>query len=102
MTERAGGESADRADEVARGLWGGAYAATPKGVFAVVAFYLCDCASDEGVGQGGELRRFVEELDALQVSGILLKDQVRRARRAVERLMQRDGGGARHNEGEPR
>ena len=74
-------------DEPARALWGEAYERIPKSVFAVVAYYLCDCASDEGVGQGGELRRFVEELEAMESNGILEKVQVRLARNAVERLM---------------
>ena len=76
-----------QADEVARSLWGGAYESIPKAVFAVVAYHLSDCASDEGVGQGGELRRFSEELDAMQSNGILDKGHVRRARNAVKRLM---------------
>lgn len=102
MTGTAAAATVDRADEVARQLWGEAYGATSKAVYAVVAYYLADCASDEGVGQGGELRRFVEELDALQASGILQKVQVRRARRAVEQLMRLDGSDASPNEGDSR
>jgi hypothetical protein len=79
-------------DGVARSLRGDAYDRIPKQVFAVVAFNLADCASDEGVGNGGELRRFVEELDAMLGNAILEKSQVTRARKAVLRLMQAEAG----------
>ncbi len=46
-------------DGVVREICAPAYDAIPKSVFAVVAWYLADCASDEGVGNGGEVRRFV-------------------------------------------
>ena len=72
-------------DSIARDLWGQAYDAIPKSVFAVVAWYLADCASDEGVGNGGELRRFIEELEAMGSNGILDERQVKKALRSVAR-----------------
>jgi hypothetical protein len=64
-------------DWQAKRLWGeDAYRAIPKSVFAVAAWHLSDCASEEGVGQDGEVRRFIEELEALKSSDILLASQV--------------------------
>ena len=76
-------------DGVAREIWGSAYDAIPKSVFAVLAWYLAppaDCASDEGVGNDGELRRFAEELEAMHSNGILGERQVKRAQRALAGL----------------
>lgn len=78
-------------DGVAREIWGSAYDAIPKSVFAVVAWYLADCASDEGVGNDGELRRFAEELEAMHSNGILGERQVKRAQRALAGLDQQQG-----------
>lgn len=80
-----------REDQAARELWGDAYGAIPKSVFAVAAWYLSDCASDEGVGNGGELRRFREELEALKASGILPEPQVKRAMRALAAIDEQQG-----------
>ena len=78
-------------DRVARNLWGAAYDAIPKSVFAVVSWYLADCASDEGVGNEGEVRRFVEELEAMRSNGILDERQVKRALSAAAGLAQQEG-----------
>jgi hypothetical protein len=78
-------------DHAARALWGRAYDELPKSVFAVVAWYLADCASDEGVGHGGEVRRFIEELDAMKSNGILDAVQVDRALAALAREARREG-----------
>ena len=82
--ERAARRSED--DQEARALWGAAFNAIPKSAFALAAWYLADCASDEGVGQGGEVRRFREELDALRGSGILSEGATHKAMHALERL----------------
>lgn len=78
-------------DRVARDLWGLAYDAIPKSVFAVVAWHLADCASDEGVGNDGEVRRFVEELEAMRSNGTLDERQVKRALRAANDAGQQQG-----------
>jgi hypothetical protein len=60
-------------------------------VFAVVSWYLSDCASDEGVGRGGEVRRFVEELEAMKSNAILGEQQVNRALRALAPIGEQQG-----------
>ena len=70
-------------DSVARQLWGDAYEKIPKSLFAVVAWYVCDVASNEGAGNGGELRRFLEELDAMETNQIVSAAQIKRARTAI-------------------
>lgn len=84
------GEAARDSDDQlqARSLWGAAFDAIPKSVFAIAAWYLADCASDEGFGQGGEVQRFREELEALNGSGILSEQATQKAIRALERLAQ--------------
>lgn len=70
-------------DQVARSLWGRAYDEIPKSVFAVVAFYLADVASTEGVGNGGEVERFRQELEALLKNQIIDEAQARNALKAL-------------------
>lgn len=71
-------------DATARSIWGAAtYEAIPKSVFAVVAWYLADCASNAGVGNGGEINRFLEELDAMQANGILDEKQIAKVKAAI-------------------
>ena len=53
-------------DSIARHLYGEAYDRIPKSVFAVMAWYLADACSDDGVGNDGELARLQDELKALR------------------------------------
>lgn len=69
-------------DSTARHLYGEAYDKIPKSVFAVMAWYLADACSDEGVGNNGELARLEEELKALR-GQVLDERQANRALAAI-------------------
>lgn len=64
-------------DSEARALWGAAYEAIPKSVFAVAAWHLANLAGDGEAG--GAARRFAEEINALGMGGIITEAQASRA-----------------------
>lgn len=69
-------------DGAAHQLFGKAYDKIPKSVFAAAAFYLADCCSDAGVGNGGAIKRLKEEFDALG-GQVIDRDQAVRAIKAL-------------------
>jgi hypothetical protein len=64
---------------------------SPRACSRLWPWYLSDCGSDEGVGHGGEVRRFVEELEAMKSNAILGEQQVNRALRALAPIGEQQG-----------
>ncbi|NVD44363.1 hypothetical protein [Qipengyuania atrilutea] len=68
-------------DSEARALWGAAYEAMPKSVFAVMAYHLADLASEDGDSAIG---RALEEVNALAMNGLITETQHKNAARALQ------------------
>lgn len=66
-------------DGAAAHVWGRAYAAIPKSVFAMACWHLADVASDAGVGNGQAELRFMEEIEALRDNRLISPSQAKRA-----------------------
>jgi hypothetical protein len=73
--------SINKNDIEARKHWGDRYDAIPKSVFAVIAWHLSDCSSDEGAGNGGAENRFMWEWDVLIRNGFQISKPSKKARR---------------------
>lgn len=69
-------------DEHARELWGDAYNAIPKSVFATMAWFLAGAASDNCDDPESIVARVLEELDALR-GQVLPERQANAAIKAV-------------------
>ena len=72
-------------DQRAAEIWGIAYATIPKSVFAMAAWHLSDCCSEEGVGQGYAEKRFAEEVAALRDNGLISTAQAKRVLAAISK-----------------
>lgn len=73
-------------DQQAREHWGSAFDAIPKSVFAVAAWHLANVSSGTCDAPGAAEKRFLEELEALNASGILEDRQFKVAKRAMQEV----------------
>lgn len=82
-------------DQHARQHWGGAtYDRIPKSVFATVAWHLANLASGECDTPGAAELRFVEELRALALNGIIPAKQAAYSGLAIAEASAPEGGSA--------
>jgi len=69
-------------DTCARHLWGDAYDAIPKSVFAACSYFLAQICSEE---YGGEIARMIKEVEALGLNQIISDAQSRRCVSALRK-----------------
>ena len=60
--------------------------ALPKTVLALMVWHLADCASDRGIGNGGEVERMIQELDALAANNLIDQPQYKKCVAALKKI----------------
>jgi hypothetical protein len=76
-----------KSDNHAKEIWGDAYDAIPKSVFATVAWHLANLASGKADVSGAAEEMFIQELAALTRSGIIPKSQTGRVLSALDEAL---------------
>lgn len=74
-----------KSDSAARQAWGSVYDAIPKSAFALVAFHLSNLCAEQPDDAASIMARFLEEVDALALNGIMLEAHAKAARATISK-----------------